>query len=307
MKKKVCRLIFSLLSPVYILSVYSSIAHSELIQGFPEGCAFATLNQALPYHILGYGRIRWMGAGWAFQYLDQNVPGPFSIAAVADNLGMMGQNPEQNISMDLLARTPGDKYVVAQILDRSEMGLGPIVTCISPAFFGEIIPYRPIVFGQDYWSEYRRFRDYRWDDSRRRRWERWKYRWNDRIVDWRRKWREKREHDRDRDRDRPRDIRPPKPGLIMPIKDREDTVKPVPRDHDRRDTDRDRNRQKPERLHIKLPEDADSGDRTRVKIQRPDRINIQVPNADKTLKMRPNIKNSDDDQQEERRPGRRKR
>jgi len=205
MKGKVEYLFFLLLVQIFNLSTYSSALRAEMIQGFPEGCAFATVNEALPYHVLGYGRIRLMEAGWSFQYMDQSVPGPFSIAAVADNLGLMGQDPEQNIILDLIARTPEDKYVVAQILDRSEMGLGPIVTCISPAFSGTIYSNRPIVFGQDYWLEYRKYRDYQWDNARKRRWDKLRNRWNDKVFDWRRHGKAKRnERDRDRDHGRPK-------------------------------------------------------------------------------------------------------
>lgn len=182
-----------------------------IIKGFPEGCAYATMNEPLPGHFLAFGRISFMGSSWAFEYMIQNRPGPFRIAEVAPNLGLIGQNPEQNMSVDLMSRTSRESFVVAQLLDRSDLGLAPIVTCVSPVFRGVLRPGRPVVFGQDYWTEYDRFIDYRRDPWRRNRWNKWQERWReDGSQDWKRTWRERRNH-RDK-RPRPPVLRPrPKP------------------------------------------------------------------------------------------------
>lgn len=194
-----------------------------IIKGFPEGCAYATMNEPLPGHFLGFGRISFMGSSWAFEYMRQTRPGPFQIAEVAQNLGLIGQNPEQNISVDLMSRTSGESFVVAQLLDRSDLGLGPIVTCISPVFRGRLRPGRPIVYGKDYWTEYDRFIDYRRDPLRRNRWNKWQNRWReDGSQDWRRAWRERKDqrdkHSRPILRPRPRpnpdENTRPKPPIV---------------------------------------------------------------------------------------------
>jgi hypothetical protein len=195
-----------------LLSLSASNVFAEFVDGFPEGCAFATLGQSLPNSYLGYGRIQWMGSSFAFQYIDQSSPGPFAIAEIADNLGLVGQSPEQVTSIDLM-NTPRDNFVVAQILDRSYLGLAPIVVCISPVFVGHVRAYQPIDFGDDYWYAYRRYRFDDWGENRWRRWDRWrndwrgrwKGRWRDKWQDTREKahlsWKDRRHWDRDRDRD----------------------------------------------------------------------------------------------------------
>lgn len=180
-----------------------------IIKGFPEGCAYATMNEPLPGQFLAFGRISFMGSSWAFEYMTQTRSGPFQIAEVAQNLGLIGQDPEQNLSVDLMARTSRENFVVAQLLDRSDLGLGPIVTCISPVFRGRLRPGRPVIFGQDYWTQYDRFIEYRRDPLRRNRWHRWQNRWReDGSQDWKRTWREKREH---RDK-HPRPLSRPRPN-----------------------------------------------------------------------------------------------
>lgn len=214
-----------LLLPLILLCFGSTYVHAEFVPDFPQGCAFATLGQSLPNTYLGYGRIEWMGSSFAFQYIDPNVPGPFALAEVADNVGLIGQYPGQVSSVDLMD-TPRDNYVVAQILDRSSINLNPIVVCISPVFTGRVRSYMTfdnLPFGDDYFYSYRRFRYDDWDNRRWKDWERWerswrrnwKGRWDDRWKERRerdrRVWEERRRNpnlfDRDKDRDWKRDWR----------------------------------------------------------------------------------------------------
>ena len=205
-----------------------------IINGFPEGCAYATMDQALPGHFLGFGRINFMGSSWAFEYTTQTRAGAFQIAEVAPNLGRMGQNPEQNLSVDLMARTPGENYVVAQLLDRSDLGLGPIVTCISPVFRGRIIVGQPIVFGRDYWSDYNRFLAYRKDSIRWRHWLQWQRKWReDSAWDWRRSWRERKKYPKPK----PKPDKNTKPVVRPRPKPDNNTTRPIVRPRPRPEPD----------------------------------------------------------------------
>jgi hypothetical protein len=155
------------------LLVFSVMSRAELVEDFPEGCAWATMKDPLPYSFLGYGRIEYVADEYIFRYIN-NTNNRFSIASVADNVGLIGQEPEQNLSRSLLALTSKKSYVVAQILDRSSLGLEPIVTCISPIFHGQLYEGRPIVFADDYWRVYNRFEHSFWNEYRRKRFQKWK-------------------------------------------------------------------------------------------------------------------------------------
>jgi len=281
-----------------------------IIKGFPEGCAYATLSEPLPNHILGYGRIDFMGSSFAFQYLDLSRRGAFQVAEVAQNLGLIGQNPEQNLSIDLMARTAQDRFVVAQLLDRSEFGLAPIVTCISPVFFGTLTPGREIIFGRDYWTNYDRFQHYRHDSRRYERYKRWKNRWqHEEDFDWRKHWRDKNWHKDSDKRPRPPVLRPrPKPAPEQttrpklrprpkPVPDQ--TTKPVLRPRPKPEPDQTtkpeltprpkpepgqikkpvlRPRPKPEPDQTPKPKPIHAGDKEETKIE------IQIPDSDKIKK-----------------------
>ena len=114
-----------------------------LLRGFPQGCAYATMNEPLPDHFLGFGRMNYVGSSWVFEYKRQAQAAPLERAEVALNLGLMGQDPEGSVSVEILTRTPRDDYIVAQLLDRSDLNLPPIVTCISPVFRGRLCPTSP--------------------------------------------------------------------------------------------------------------------------------------------------------------------
>lgn len=283
-----------------------------IIKGFPEGCAYASIDEALPDHILGFGRIDFMGSSFVFQYRDRSRPGPFSTAEVATNIGLMGQNPEQNTSLDLMSRTAQDRFVVAQLLDRSELGLAPIVTCISPIFRGTISPDRPIMFGQDYWSEYERFRDYRKEIYRSDRWKRWKHRWmQDEEYNWRKVrhpvFRPRQDHERvfphgDRDKERYKDGY--KDGYRARDRDKEKSKEKY-KDRDKnRDKNRDRENKKEDvsakPLPIKKPQPKHE-EAHKINIQLPDvknnpknRMHIELQGDKKAPKERINIELQDD-------------
>jgi hypothetical protein len=146
------------------------------ILGFPEGCAYASIYEPLPDSYLAFGRIDFMGSSWTFQYIDPKAGGPFVTADIAENVGTIGQDPEKN-TVPSLVRTPQDRFIVAQIFDRSYLGLNPIVTCLSQAFKGNLVPGRKINFGDDYFNAYRRYSTDSWDNYRREKYGRWQNTW----------------------------------------------------------------------------------------------------------------------------------
>lgn len=188
-----------------ILNLAATSSRAEFIEGFPEGCAFASIQAPLPDHQLRFGRVRWEGGYWIFFYVDENMPGPLLMAPVAQNLGMIGLDPGLYFSVDLRAITPYDNFVIAQVLNRDIIGQPPIVTCVSRVFTGTIRPYRPIPYGPDYYQEVERYRNVGWDDYKSERFRTWRK--NSEHI--RSLWREiHRKKDREKSLDRRRALSP---------------------------------------------------------------------------------------------------
>lgn len=208
--KELKRVLLSMMLPLIGVSFFAHKATAEFVDGFPEGCAFASIAQPLPQQFLRYGVIRWYEGlnNWSFLYM--NDIGEYVPVEIADNVGRMGAAYQQGVGAELAYGTPRDRYVVAQILDRDDIGLNPIVTCVSNIFRGEIrFGVRP--YAQDYWLEYERYRNWKWDTERR---DKWLYGWRRHFDRDRLLWKDKKWH-----RSKP----------LKPI-----TILPVDRDRDRK-------------------------------------------------------------------------
>lgn len=217
---------------IYVLSFFvTSFTHASnpYMDEFPSECAYADDKEPLPGHIIRLGFVGWTRYGWSFFFPDRRIDGRLQRAPVAFNVGVIGQDPEENLSHIIRARTPEGSFVVAQIFIGEE-NLEPVVTCVSRPI--SLARYSSAYYGPDFsWLD--RWTFHRW--LKVKKYSTWKYkkRWHrdfddvrKRFKGWNRDdWRKKR--DRDRHDNRHRNWR-------------KDSI----RDHDKdRWKDRDRDRQ----------------------------------------------------------------
>jgi hypothetical protein len=97
------------------------------IEGFPDGCNDAPLNQALPGHILRIGKVM-QGPGqkgFFFVFPDQKDPKSLQSVDIADNAGVIGGG-----TLDLRTIPPHGSFIVAQIYVGDEKK-PPLLTCLS--------------------------------------------------------------------------------------------------------------------------------------------------------------------------------
>lgn len=196
------------------LLIASNAAHSVAIEGFPEGCSDASTRQALPGHILRLGTINVGPGGLFFSFPDRNDTTNLQTVDLADNVGLIGQDPSQDISQMVRTATPDGSFVVAQVFIGDEQD-EPVVTCIS-----QMIPvtrYVPSDYGDD-WSwldpgifverlRWKRHSHWNWRGWWRRDFDRIRgdFRRSDRHRDFRRFRRDDQDRGRDRDHNRDRD------------------------------------------------------------------------------------------------------
>jgi hypothetical protein len=196
----------------FLLNLCSQVSRAEFVEGFPEGCYYTSIAQALPDQELRYGMIRLQGGRLIFVYPDSQS-NSFLEADIAENVGKMGFDWNADQSAELMYSTAPGKYVIAQIMDGgSDL---PIVTCISDVFSGKVVYGGALPYGNDYYVEYKRIKAYRWGDAWYGRFKSWKYNWSHKY---RREWLRKvdRKYSRDKNRNRNgrdrTDNRPSRPG-----------------------------------------------------------------------------------------------
>ncbi len=182
--------------------VVPQLANAIDIDGFPAICSEANDRQALPGHILRLGMINASEEGLFFSFPEQNDPQNLQNVGIADNVGLIGQNPSDDFSEQIKVGTPPSTFVVAQVFVADENS-EPVVTCISrpipirsydPSYYGaEWNWLRPTIFFQR--LRWKRFRPWRWrtwyGDSFRRIRSSWRLRDRSRL--------ERRVRDRDND------------------------------------------------------------------------------------------------------------
>lgn len=225
-----------------LIASYS--ARAEFLEEFPGECAYATDREPLPGHVMRLGFIGWTRYGWSFFFPDRRITNTLQRVYISDKVGLIGQNPEEDLSGEIRARTPNGSFVVAQIFV-GDSNVEPVVTCISRAVLLE--RYRPSYYGAEFswlnrgnfgrWLGYRKYSSWQWkkswsrdfdnirrnfkvfkrDDDRRRRLDR--DRFDDRNKTWRRYKDDDRRDDRRRDKDDDRrdDRRRDKPDKIIKV------------------------------------------------------------------------------------------
>ncbi len=159
------------------LLIFSSAARAVVVDGFPEACSEATVRQPLPGHIIQLGTVNATPEGLMFSFPDQNDPDGLQTIGLAENVGLIGQNPGIDLSQMIQNGTPSGSFMVAQVFigDGQDEQAEPVVTCLSK--FIPLSTYVPSYFGPE-WSwldrgifiERLRFKRYhRWDWRRSHR------------------------------------------------------------------------------------------------------------------------------------------
>lgn len=154
------------------------------IEGFPEACSDASTREPLPGHIIRLGSVNEGPNGLYFAFPDQNDTTNLQTIDLADNVGLIGQDPNQDLSEMIQNTTPSGSFVVAQVFVGDE-NQEPVVTCLSRVM--PLTQYVPADFGPE-WSWLERGYFY----------ERLRYKKYHRHWGWKKWWRNKFHNLRDR-------------------------------------------------------------------------------------------------------------
>lgn len=156
---------------IFLLGIFllPNFINAADIDGFPMLCSEANDRQALPGHILRLGMVNASYEGMYFSFPDQNDPSSLQQIGIADNVGLIGQNAEEDFSDEIKNGTPPGSFVVAQVFVADE-NAEPVVTCLSrampvttynPAYFGTAWTWlRPGIFIER--LRWKRYRPWRW-------------------------------------------------------------------------------------------------------------------------------------------------
>lgn len=153
--------------------LFATSSQAIFIEGFPSQCAFAPTNMPMVGHVLRIGFVQWSAPfGWIFSFPDVQNAQYLSSVPIAENVGLIGQDPYADFSQAILATTPEGTVALAQIFVGAT-GMEPLVTCLSQVMpFEDYIPgnYGPDLNWLDrgrlgYWYTQRSFgRNWEWRD-----------------------------------------------------------------------------------------------------------------------------------------------
>lgn len=159
-------------------------SNATFIEGFPSQCSLASTNVPLVGHILRLGFMQLTPYGWVFSFPDVQNTQYLSNVPIADNVGLIGQDPYADFSQAIFSETPEGTVALAQIFVAAD-GVEPIVTCVSELI--SLNTYMPGNYGADlswlnrdrlgYWFGRRNF-GRNWD---------WQNRWGREFGEIRRK------------------------------------------------------------------------------------------------------------------------
>lgn len=173
--KLLCEIRSSLTKLVLItvsLGISVHVFAQSILDQFPMECSMASDREALPGHIIRLGFVNKTPMGRSLLFPDQRIGERLQRVGIADNVGVIGQDPDDDLSDMIKAQTPGGSFVVAQIFVGDETA-EPVVTCISkprmlssyqPSYYGsDFLWLEPVVFRR--WLKFERYDDWGW-----RRW-----------------------------------------------------------------------------------------------------------------------------------------
>ena len=136
------------MSLLAIISLFALDISAAMVSGFPEGCSDASTSNALPGHIVRLGMVRQGPDGLIFVFPDRYDTRYLQTVEVAENVGLIGQDPYGDYSDVIRYSTPEDSFVVAQIFVGDER-YEPVVSCVSQPI--PLTRYYPSDYGSD-WS-----------------------------------------------------------------------------------------------------------------------------------------------------------
>jgi hypothetical protein len=147
--------------------------YAQYLDEFPSQCAYASDREPLPGHIIRLGYVANSPYGWSFFFPDRRTSKTLERVNIIDNVGLIGQDPDEDFNDLIQARTPDGSFVVAQIFIANE-NQEPVVTCVS-----RIVPltrYRPAYYGTSFvwldrstfghWLKWRKY-------SKKWQWRKW--------------------------------------------------------------------------------------------------------------------------------------
>jgi len=118
-----------------------------VVNGFPQQCALASERAPMDGHMLRLGHIAYTPYGWSFLFPDRQGVEALERVNVADNVGLIGQNPSANPGDSIRLDTPSGAFVVAQIFV-GDPNVEPVVTCVSNVM--AVNAFDPTIYGADF-------------------------------------------------------------------------------------------------------------------------------------------------------------
>lgn len=263
-----------------VLFNWGAAVNAQYIEEFPAMCSEATDRHPLPGHIIRLGFVRWTHYGWSFFFPDERIRDNLQRVSMAQNAGIIAQDPYQDLTHLVKMETPPGSFVVAQIFVGDE-NIEPVASCISQPILLE--RYSPSYYGSDWhWLDRAQFN--RWSSFKGYSNWKWKRYWRDDFYHIRSRFKHHRFEGRDRkfkwrDRHDRRDHRDDR--RFRRDRDGDDRRRDIIRDRDRddrrgrgiRDIVIDRQRdiklpiQKEEQPRRRLTRDIDRGPEARTKEQ----------------------------------------
>lgn len=168
----------------WLLFLSYSAGAQYYIEDFPSECAYASDRIPLPGHIIRVGFVNYTPYGWSLFFPDRQDSVNLQRVSIAENVGIIGQNPFDDISQFVRMRTPEGMFLIGQIFV-GDPNMEPVVTCLSPT--RPLRSYNAGYYGADLnWLNRDTFRKWLGWRKYNKTWK-WKKWWGSKFADVRRK------------------------------------------------------------------------------------------------------------------------
>ncbi len=132
---------------IALITILPAASQAIFVPGFPGECGYGSTRVPMDGHIIRLGYVASTPYGWSFVFPDNEATVSMERVDIADNVGLLGQDPAANLSGSVRAATPEGAYVVAQIFV-GDPNIEPIVTCMSGLL--PLTSYNPALYGADF-------------------------------------------------------------------------------------------------------------------------------------------------------------
>ncbi|HXW52785.1 MAG TPA: hypothetical protein VEL47_01640 [Myxococcota bacterium] len=171
---------------VGMLLGFSLASHAVVVPGFPGACAQGSPRVPMDGHIIRLGYVVAAPEGWSLVFPDNEGTVAMERVDIADNVGLIGQDPMSALSGSLRVATPPGSYVAAQIFV-GDPNQEPVVTCLSGLL--PLSSYDPAMYGADFlWLKKASFGNYLKVRTYDKTWN-WRRWWGNKFADIRRNFR----------------------------------------------------------------------------------------------------------------------